>query len=48
MFPARAGMSPATGQMWPWKCSVPRVSGDEPIVHNIIALIRMCSLRKRG
>ena len=48
MFPAQAGVSPATGQMWSWKCSVPCVSGDEPTEAPDLTKFKLCSPRERG
>ena len=47
-FPVCAGVSPARFHRYSANNSVPRMRGDEPIVHNIIALIRMFSPHARG
>ena len=48
VFPARAGMSPPTGQSPQNRPCVPRASGDEPQSTEEIHDLNKCSPRERG
>ncbi len=48
VFPARAGMDPATGLVSSCRCRVPRASGDGPTGTPTVWVEALCSPRERG
>ncbi|KDT36042.1 hypothetical protein AB17_1317 [Escherichia coli 3-105-05_S1_C1] len=48
MFPAPAGINRINNNPVAPCISVPRASGDKPVIKNILFLLNQCSPRQRG